>query len=64
MTAIPSTPLTRDDLVEFLREHVSIHVVTNVSHERDDAYVSVQVSLMLEGYEIASSYDSTSLPRS
>ena len=63
MTTVPSPAMTREDLLEFLREHLSISITTDVSHEWYNAYVNVRASLMLGDDEISASYDSATLPR-
>jgi hypothetical protein len=51
------------ELIEFLREHLTVNISLNKEYEEDYSYVTCRVSLEIDGEEITSSSDSVYLPK-
>ena len=51
--------MEREELLEYLREHMSIDVSTSVNYECSGQYLNTRVSISLDGEEIASDNAST-----
>ena len=55
--------MERDEIMDFLRESLSIEVTMNENFECDSRYVSCNVILRIDGEEISSDYDSAYMSR-
>ena len=55
--------MERTELIEFLRESLSIEIEMSDSYECDSRYVSCSVTLRLEGDEISSDYSSMNISK-
>ena len=53
--------MTKEELILFIKENLSVSVSVNGSYEYDNKYLSVRVSLMLDGEEISSDETSTNI---
>ena len=50
--------MEREEILEFLREHMSIELSTSVEYESRGQYLNIRASINLDGEEIASDYTS------
>ena len=55
--------MERAEIIEFLREHLTVDVVMDMVYECESSYVTCSVSLQIDGEEISSSYDSVNVSR-
>ena len=53
--------MERTEIIDFLRENLSIEIVMNDNYECHSRYISCSVTLRLEGEEISSDYDSVNI---
>lgn len=51
--------MERNELIEYLREHLSVEISLDTEWEGDGRYITSRVSISLDNEEIAFSCDST-----
>ncbi len=53
--------MEREELLEFLREHLTISLSMGHEYESQGEYITARVSLQLDGQEITSDYSSVNI---